>query len=191
MKKWSLIVLLSTTLAAATAAAEVQTVAYVDLSKYVGKWHEIASIPQPFQKQCVSNTTAEYGTRPDGEIDVTNKCTKKNGDISVAEGRAKVVDTKTNAKLKVTFTRFFEWIYAFAGDYWIIGLDEEYKYAVVGHPTRDYAWILSRDPAMLQEDLLAASEILKKQGYDTCKLMTTIQTGGIPEHTPLCEYLAK
>src|SRR5512140_3247330 len=120
-----------------------ETVAHVDLSRYVGTWYEIANFPQSFQRGCTA-TTATYTLRPDGDIDVLNRCRKGSleGEEKAASGRARVVDGSTNAKLEVSFFRPF-W-----GDYWIIDLAEDYSYAVVGHPGRDYLWILSRTPAM-------------------------------------------
>jgi lipocalin len=84
----------------------VTTVKAVDLERYVGLWYEIAKIPNRFQKQCVSGTTAEYTLREDGRITVVNQCVKKDGEVDDAEGIAKVVDTTTNTKLKVSFVSF-------------------------------------------------------------------------------------
>jgi len=120
-----------------------QTVAEVDVERYMGTWYEIASYPQSFQKGC-TGTTATYSLRDDGEVDVVNRCLLENlqGEEKESEGRAKVVNASTNAELEVSFFRPF-W-----GDYWVIELDEEYRYAAVGHPGRDYLWILSRTPQM-------------------------------------------
>lgn len=173
------------------ATAAVKTVDSVDLKRYVGKWYEVASIPQRFQKHCVGNVTAEYTMLPEGKIKVINSCTKADGSMSVAEGRAKVVDNKTNAKLKVTFVKVIDWIFAFGGDYWIIDLDADYKYAVVGEGKNKYGWVLSRDPFLSDNDLLVIAANLKAQGYDTCQFLTTIQAGGFSQRMPLCEYLLK
>jgi len=142
------------------------TVDSVDLSRYVGKWYEIAKIPNSFQKKCASNTTATYVLRNDGNIDVINRCIEKDGSISEAKGIARVVNKKTNAKLEVSFVRIFG-ISLFWGDYWIIGLDKDYNYAVVGTPTRKYGWILSRTPVLSKNDLDHAFTILRNQGYNT------------------------
>lgn len=167
--------------------SEVQTVASVDLNKYVGKWYEVASIPQSFQKQCVGNTTAEYSLLENGQVKVLNTCDTKSGSRSVAEGRAKIEDNKSNAKLKVTFVKFLDWIFAFGGKYWILDLAEDYSYAVVGDPTRNYAWILSRVANPEISVLAKAEKSLKAQGYDTCKVLTSVQTGGFANRVPLCE----
>ena len=141
------------------------TVSKVDLKKYSGLWYEIAKIPNSFQDQCAYGTTAEYKINEDGEIEVINKCYDEEGKLDVAEGVAQVVDEKTNAKLEVSFISFLG-IRPFWGDYWIIGLDNNYKWAVVGTPNRKYGWILSRTPALPDETMNTIFEILKKNGYN-------------------------
>ena len=167
----------------------VKTVAHVDLERYIGKWHEVASIPQWFQKDCVANTTAEYSLAEDNFIRVYNSCEQENGERKIAEGRAKVVDNESNSKLKVTFVKIFKWIFAFGGKYWILDLAPDYSYAVVGDPTREYAWILSRSPLLPYDKLVSAELALKAQGYDTCKVITSIQDGGFTENKPLCQVI--
>jgi len=150
--------------------SSVRVVPHVDISRYTGTWFEIARYPNRFQKGCVG-TTAQYTLRDDGRIDVLNQCRENtlDGKLMSAKGTAKVIDMKTNAKLKVTFS------WPFYGHYWIIDLGENYEYAVVGHPDRKYLWILSRTPTM-EEDLY--NQILgriKQQGYDVSKLIKTPQ----------------
>ena len=151
------------------------TVDSVDLTKYAGLWYEIAKIPNRFQKSCARNTTAAYKLRDDGKIDVINKCIEENGDINEAKGLAEVVDTTTNAKLEVSFVRILG-IQLFWGDYWIIGLDKDYKYAVVGTPSRKYGWILSRTPKLSTSDMNTTYNILRKQGYNPGDFVITEQT---------------
>lgn len=147
-----------------------QTVPYVDLKRYVGTWYEIASYPQPFQKGC-TRTTATYTLRRDGQIDVVNKCHRGSprGPLDVARGRARVVDDQTNAKLEVSFFGPF-W-----GDYWIIDLGPSYEYAVVGHPSRDYLWILSRAPTLSETTYHHILRRLAEQGYPLDRLEETEQ----------------
>lgn len=154
------------------------TVDSVNLNKYIGLWYEIAKIPNRFQKDCARNTTATYKLRDDGKIEVINKCIEEDGDTNVAEGIAKVVDTATNAKLEVSFVRILGF-QLFWGDYWIIGLDNDYKYAVVGTPSRKYGWILSRTPKLSSENIDKIFDILKKQGYDPNDFVMTEQTNNI------------
>ncbi len=147
-----------------------QTVAHVDLSRYLGSWYEIASFPQSFQRGCTA-TTATYTLRDDGDIDVLNRCRKGSidGEENSALGRARVVDRATNAKLEVSFFRPF-W-----GDYWIIDLADDYSYAVVGHPGRDYLWILSRTPTMAAATYESLITRLQAHGYETSRLVRTLQ----------------
>jgi apolipoprotein D and lipocalin family protein len=147
-----------------------ETVKRVELSRYLGTWYEIANFPQRFQEGCTA-TTATYTLREDGDIHVLNRCRKGSlqGEEDSAEGRARVTDSKTNAKLEVTF------FWPFWGAYWIIDLGQRYEYAVVGHPSRDYLWILSRTPTMdaaVYEGILAR---LKENGYPLDRLQKTRQ----------------
>jgi apolipoprotein D and lipocalin family protein len=147
-----------------------ETVSHVDLNRYMGKWYEIASFPQRFQKGCVASSAA-YSLRKDGDVDVLNQCRNETleGKLRNAKGKAWVVDRKTNAKLKV---RFF---WPFSGDYWIIDLGTNYEYAVVGHPTRNYLWILSRTPQMDSAVYERILERLKEKQYDLSRLRKTLQ----------------
>ena len=147
-----------------------RAVARVELSRYLGTWYEIANFPQSFQRGCTA-TMATYTLRGDGDLDVRNRCRKESidGEERSALGRARVVDRATNAKLEVSFFRPF-W-----GAYWIIDLAEDYSYAVVGHPSRDYLWILSRTPAMPEGIYQGIVARLQAQGYETARLVRTVQ----------------
>ncbi len=169
-------------------AGNFQTVDQVDLQKYIGRWYEIASIPQRFQKQCIGDTTAEYSVNGDGTIRVINSCATKSGERSVGKGQAKVVNKDTNAELKVTFVNLLgHWIYTFGGGYYIVGLGQNYEYAIVGHPTFEYAWILSRTPQLDQVTLNDIENQLKNLGYDSCALKITPQIGGFSEVKDFCK----
>lgn len=175
-----------TVVCASKAVSQVTTVDSVDLPKYLGTWYEVASIPQSFQSQCVQNTTAEYSL--DGEyIKVLNSCQTEDGSISSAEGRAKVVDTQTNAKLKVTFVKIIDWVFAFGGNYWILDLGPDYSYSLVGDPSAKYAWILSRSPQVSLSVLRSAEKTYRAQGYDTCQILTSVQETGNSSRVPLCD----
>jgi apolipoprotein D and lipocalin family protein len=154
---------------AAAPPPPLEVVPSVDLSRYVGKWYEIASFPTWFQKGCIGSI-AEYSLRPDGDIDVLNQCRKTpDGGLDSARGRAWVTDPATNAKLKVQF------FWPFSGDYWIIDLGPDYDYAVVGHPGREYLWILSRTPQMDNERFDRILERVGQKGYDVSRLVKTRQ----------------
>jgi apolipoprotein D and lipocalin family protein len=146
----------------------------VDIQKYAGIWYEIAKIPNSFQDHCAYGTTAEYKIEPDGDIIVINKCYDTEGELDIAEGVANVVDKNTNAKLEVSFVSFLG-IRPFWGDYWIIGLGENYDYAIIGHPERKYGWILSRTPSLPDEKMKAIFAILIEKGHDRSDFELTDQ----------------
>ena len=145
-----------------------ETVPYVDLERYAGLWYEIASYPQRFQRGC-HRTTAEYTLSDRGHVVVVNRCNRDSidGRQSSIRGRAFVQKDSGNAKLKVQF------FWPFRGDYWIIDLAEDYSYAVVSHPNRNYLWILSRTPVMEEEVYRGILERLKDNGFDLERLQMT------------------
>lgn len=177
--KYSLIALLSSLLSPLSLSCastplshepEVRTVDFVDLERYAGLWHQIAFYPTRFQGDCTLNTTARYTLRKDGKVDVVNECTKPNGKHKSISGKARIVDEKAHAKLKVKFFWF-----APAGDYWIIDLGPNYEYAVVGTPDRKFLWILSREPVMdraTYEKILAR---IQAQSFDLDKIQVTAE----------------
>jgi len=151
-------------------AQDLETVSGVDLQKYSGKWFEIASFPQRFQKGC-NCTTAEYTLTSKNYLIVENRCKKDslNGKSLYIKGKVFSEKNTGNAKLKVQF------FWPFKGKYWIIDLAADYSYAVVGHPNRNYLWILSRTASM---DNVVYQEIVSRieaNGYDVSKILKTKQ----------------
>lgn len=148
-----------------------ETVAHVDLSRYLGSWFEIAKFPNRFQKGCHA-ATAEYTLQKNGTIEVTNRCLKDtNGTETVAHGRARVADLQSNAKLKVSFLpTWLRWTGIGEGDYWIIQLDTEYQWAVVSEPRREFLWILARKPELTNEQNTLIKNTLHDQGFDLSRL---------------------
>jgi apolipoprotein D and lipocalin family protein len=153
-----------------------QTVAAVDLKRYVGKWYEIARFPNKFQKHCVGNTTATYSAKASGRLEVVNQCLKQDGTDDIAKGEARIVDTRTNAKLKVRFApkalSFLSFVW---GDYWVLELGPDYEYAAVGDPKREYLWILSRKPEMDAAQYQNILRRLESKGFDPARLQKTSQ----------------
>lgn len=149
-----------------------ETVPHVDLNRYVGTWYEIARMPNRFQDQCIGNVTADYKRLDDGDIEVVNRCLDENGMLDEARGVARIVDTSTNAKLEVSFVSLFGWN-LFWGDYWILGLGDDYEYAVIGMPSRKYAWILSRTVQLSPEVRSHIRQVFIHAGYDPDKLVET------------------
>jgi len=148
-----------------------QTVPAVDLQKYMGTWYEIAAFPQKFQKGCHC-TTAAYEMTDKGFVRVINTCRKDSADgkVKTASGKAFVIKGTGNAKLRVQF------FWPFRGDYWIIDLADDYSYAVVGAPDRDYLWILARTPQMnetLYREIVARCAA---KSFDVTRLAFTDQS---------------
>ena len=145
-----------------------QTVSKVDLNKYLGTWYEIARYEHFFEKDC-KNVTANYSIMDENLIQVINSCVKIiTNEKKEAKARAYAVDN-TNSKLKVSFFR------PFYGDYWVLILDEQYNYAVVGTPNREYLWILSRTKTIDENIKTDILNKLPSLGFEPSKFTWTIQ----------------
>ncbi|MCU0945673.1 MAG: lipocalin family protein [Rubritepida sp.] len=143
-----------------------RTVERVDLARYLGTWHEVARLPQSFQDSrhlvCTA-TTAEYAAAGPGRITVTNACANALDPAAprrVARGEAYVVEGSEGARLRVSF------FWPFYGDYWVLGLDPDYRWAVVGSPSRRSLWVLSRTPQLPEAELEQALAIARREGFD-------------------------
>ena len=148
-----------------------QTVAELDLQRYAGKWYEIARYPNFFEIGC-ANVTAEYAPRADGTVSVLNICRSETGEESRRiEGFARVPDPQQSAKLAVSFPSS-----PFPAPYWVIDLGPDYEYAVVGDPTRNFLWILSRTPALDPAVYGSILDRVRMQGYDPSRLILVDQS---------------
>lgn len=146
------------------------TVQEVDIVRYVGQWYEIARLPNSFEKglECV---TANYTIKKNDKIEVLNKgySIEKAGKLSTAKGRAWVPDLEFPGRLRVSF------FWPFAGNYYIISLDEDYKYALIGDPSRKYLWILSRSKELDNTIYSELLDIAKVNGFDIDKVIKVNQ----------------
>ena len=177
MKKIILILLTTSFLFSTQASNDpLETVPYVDIDRYLGDWYEIARYDTSFQRGCTA-AKANYSLRRDGDIRVTNTCREGSptGKLKKAVGRAWVVDKETNAKLKVQFFLTGIRLPFGAGKYWIVELDEDYQYVIVGHPTRKYIWILSRTKTLDDTTYQYLVDRAEEMGYDVDKLIKTEQ----------------
>ena len=142
----------------------------LNVERYLGKWYEIARYDHSFERGMVG-VTAIYSMREDGKIKVVNSGYEGtlDGKKTEAIGKAKIPDPNTPSKLKVSFF----WI--FYGDYFVLELDKNYQWAIIGSSSDNYLWILSRTPQMekqLYDELL---EKITKRGYDVGKLIKVEQ----------------
>jgi len=147
------------------------TVDQVDLQRYAGTWYEIARLPQWFQRGCY-DSTATYSLNDDGTLKVVNRCQREGDEPSEAEGTARIVPDSGNAKLKV---RFDNWVSKLIptiteGNYWIIALDKDYQTVVIGEPSREYLWILARQPELNDDQYQALVQVAEDKGFPVDQL---------------------
>ena len=149
------------------------TVNELDLQRYLGQWHQIALLPNWFQRQCVADTSAQYALKPDGSIRVLNRCRREDGSFTEAEGvarRNKAYDSP--AILQVRFApAFLSALPMVWGDYWVIALEEDYSVALVGAPNREYLWLLARTPTLDDATYARYVGIAKAQGFEVSALV--------------------
>ena len=134
--------------AASCGAEELATVTDFSLERYQGRWHQIALIPNRFQKHCIDETTADYRILPEGRLEVVNRCRVGEGEYDQVTGEGRIHrDFKDPARLQVRFApKWLSWLDAVWGDYWVMSIDDAYTSVLVGAPNREYLWILSREP---------------------------------------------
>ena len=151
---------------------EVRTVAAVDLERYLGDWYEVARLPNWFQRKCLGDVVATYARRSDGRLDVINRC-RTEKEVITARGVARVLDS-TGTKLKVRFApaalSFLPFVW---GDYWVLGLADDYSWAVVGSPDRKYLWVLSRTPTLPDDVYAHAIESARTNGFELERVQRT------------------
>ncbi|MCD7097174.1 lipocalin family protein [Stenotrophomonas sp. MMGLT7] len=159
--------------APARAATDVVSVPELDIGRYAGQWHEIARLPMSFQNKCVGDVTASYTLRSDGLVGVHNACRVAGGGIESAEGRARRIPGKPG-QLEVSFVpQWLTWLPLVWADYWVIALDPDYQWAVVGDPKRKYLWILSRSPSMDRALFGQLRQRAEAMGYDLDALIVS------------------
>lgn len=151
-------------------------IAALDVPRYMGTWYEIAKYPNWFQKKCTGETRAEYTLRPDGKVQVINRCRLESGEMNEAIGTARQVGPSNSPKLEVRFAP--EWLSFLPfvwGDYWVIDLDEKYQLVAVSEPKQECLWILSRSKAVDPSAYQQLLDRLARNGYDLKKLELTRQ----------------
>jgi apolipoprotein D and lipocalin family protein len=161
MKGILIIVILMSVFSSSQPKNSVNVVPNVDVKKYSGKWYEIARLPNSFEKK-LKCTTATYTLREDGKITVLNGGTNilDNKKKSSIEGVAWIPDKGSPAKLKVQF------FWPFCGNYWIMELDKDYRYALIGDPSRKYLWVLARENKLEEETYKMLLRKAIENGYN-------------------------
>ena len=157
--------------------APLESIASLDVPRYMGTWYEVAKYPNWFQKRCIANTSATYAVQPNGMLQVLNRCQKEDGSITDALGEAKQVGDTNSPKLKVRFAPAWLSFLPFVwGNYWVIDLDPQYQLAAVSEPSRKYLWILSRTQTVEPKAYEALMQRLKQQGFNLDAIEISKQT---------------
>jgi len=156
------------------ATAPLQVIASLDVSRYLGRWYEIAKFPNRFQQQCVADTSADYSLLPDGRLQVLNQCRRSSGEMQQALGAARQVGGGNSARLQVRFAPAWLSLLPFVwGDYWVIDLDADYQLVAVSEPRREYLWILSRSQKPDPARYAALLDRLRGMGFSLERLEIT------------------
>lgn len=139
-------------------------VAGLDLARYAGTWHEAARLPMFFQRHCARDTTATYTAREGGGLTVANRCRRADGRVIESLGVAR--GDGPDGALEVTFLPAgLRWLPGVWADYWVVDLDPDYRWAVVGGPGRGALWVLSREPSMAPDLLARLKQRAEARGY--------------------------
>jgi len=156
------------------------TVTYVDLPRYMGTWYEIARLPYFTQRRCEKDVYAQYTLGDDGMMYVTNRCTRKDGVLGQAKALARVVDTASNSRFEISFRTLYG-VHVLWDDYWVLGLGDDYEYALVGQPTRRRGWVLSRDPHPPEDKVQQWLAEFADKGFPTKDFIRTRQEAAVKD----------
>lgn len=149
----------------------------LDLDRYAGDWHEIARLPVAQEKHCVAAITVRYTRLADGTLSVRNACVAADGEQIAATGLARIADDDP-ARLELRFApNWLGWVPFVWNDYWVIAIDEDYRWAIVGEPDRRRLWFLARTPTVDAELLESLKGRARTHGYDLDALIVNPPNG--------------
>ena len=167
----SLLAALALAILPAAAADAPTPVRELDIARYAGTWHEVARLPNRFEARCARDVTATYAVKDNGRLSVTNACRQTDGSMQSVTGearRAGVLPSQLEVRFAPAWLSFLPFVWA---DYWVIALDPDYRWAVVGGPDRDYLWFLARDPVVDEATMATMKERARAMGYDLAPLV--------------------
>lgn len=145
---------------------EPHSVEQLDMQRYLGLWYELGRLPLRFEDDSATDVTAEYSLNDDGTVQVDNRCFDEDGEPTQALGQG-IPDEQHAGRLEVTFLpEGLRWIPFTKADYWVLKVDEGYRYALVGTPDHRHLWLLGREPRIdraTRDEYLAEA---RSQGYD-------------------------
>ncbi len=136
----------------------------LDLERYAGRWYEIARLPNSFEDPNCLTVTADYTLRADKTVEVVNTCVLRD-DVDRSVGTARVPDPAAPAKLEVSFFR------PFYGNYWVIELEPDYRWALVAEPKGQYLWLLARTPKLEPVEEADVMRRIEAAGYPLSALI--------------------
>lgn len=185
-RRMTLPAILTTLLMAAPALAQpqqpvppLQALPSLEVAPYMGTWYQVAWIPNSFQKQCVSDTVATYRDLGNGGVEVLNRCKRVDGKtdsvLGIARPPAGVAriqgDKLMPARLEVSFLpAWLRWTGIGWGAYWVVDLASDGRYAIVSESSREYLWVLARQPALTPVDESAIRAKLQALGFDLARI---------------------
>ncbi|WP_166869277.1 MULTISPECIES: lipocalin family protein [unclassified Salinibacterium] len=162
-----------------TNATEVRAIDHLDVDRYLGQWFEIGRLPLKWEPKGARDITAQYSANDDGTIRIDNRCIDDKGEPTQSVGRAKQTGEKTS-ELTVTFLpEFLRWIPFTEGDYWVLRIDDDYAYSLVGTPDRKNLWLLSRTPQAEATVIDSYLETARSMGFDLADWIVPEQSGSI------------
>jgi apolipoprotein D and lipocalin family protein len=148
----------------------------LDVARYMGRWYEIARYPNRFQRQCVGEASADYRQQPDDSLAVINRCRLADGRLDEAVGEARQLGGPASPRLRVRFApAWLSFLPLVWGDYWVVALDADYRWAAVGEPSRRFLWVLARTPTLDAPTLAEVHRQLRAKGFDPARLVTDRQ----------------
>jgi apolipoprotein D and lipocalin family protein len=154
------------------------TVPRMDLSRYMGRWYEIARLPYFTQRRCTHDVTADYVLGDDGMVHVTNRCAHADGAQGMARGIARVTEPRSNAQLQISFRTLYG-VHVLWDHYWVIGLGDNYEYALVGQPSRRRGWVLAREPQPTEDQIQRWLDEFQAKGFPAQAFERTRQSGEV------------
>ena len=149
----------------------VSAVPSLDLPKFTGNWYEIARLPTKRDKSCDHDSVVliALGDKKDS-LQLVIACQTKKGFTQVRNVDGKPEDKTSDGKLKVTT------IWPFTRKYWVLAVDPNYDWALVGSPNHKELWVLARALTMDAPLLATIEGKASAEGFDTGKLISTPQT---------------
>ncbi len=143
-----------------------QPVAHVDLDRYMGRWYMMANIPY-FAERGNLGPYVEYRRRPDGLIE--DRLTTRRGSFSQAPFtklmEIEIYDSSSNAEGRITYRPFP------GQDFAVVYLDPEYRYTVIAHPSRKYAWLFAREPDLPENVYEQMLKTLKRNQFEISQVL--------------------